>query len=381
MLTNADYAELTAFRRDLHKVPELSGEEVQTAATIAGELAKLNPDQLITGLGGHGVAAVFEGSEAGETVLFRAELDGLPIHDEGSAAWVSTTEGKGHLCGHDGHMTMLLGLGRILARNPISSGRVVLMFQPAEEDGSGAKAVVADPAYQAISPDWAFAIHNEPGLPFGYVGTKAGIINCASLGLAITLKGKTSHAAEPELGTSPIQILDQLLPQLKELGVGGELDDDFQLVTITHINVGEPSFGISPSDAVIYATLRAAADAPLEDMTKQAMEITKDLCAPLGLDFSFDTCDEFAASINDPDAAAIATTAMDALNIPYGDAGVPMRASEDFGVFGWQAKAAMLCLGPGEDYVALHRPDYDFHDDLMPIGVSIFNRIARDLLG
>ena len=171
------------------------------------------------------------------------------------------------------------------------------------------------------------------------------------------------------------------MPQLKQLGVGGALDDDFRLATITHINVGEPTFGISPSDAVIYATLRAAADAPLDVMTKEAMKITNDLCAPLGMECSFDKCDEFAASINDPDAAQIAIAAMNKLNISHGEEGVPMRASEDFGVFGWQAKAAMLCLGPGEDYAALHRPDYDFHDDLIPIGVRIFDRIARDLLG
>ena len=147
MLTNSDITELVAFRRRLHRRPELSGEEEWTAAEIAGALDRLHADDLMTGLGGHGVAAIFAGAEPGPTVLFRAELDALPIAETTGADWQSETEGKGHLCGHDGHMTMLLGFGRLLARRPVRRGRVILMFQPAEEDGSGARAVVADPRY------------------------------------------------------------------------------------------------------------------------------------------------------------------------------------------------------------------------------------------
>ena len=179
MLTNTDITELVTFRRHLHRRPELSGEEEWTAAEIRQALERLQPDKVLGGLGGHGVAAVFAGAESGPTVLFRAELDALPITEASGAAWQSETEGKGHLCGHDGHMAMLLGFGRLLARRPVRRGRVVLMFQPAEEDGSGARAVVADPRYAAITPDWAFAIHNEPGLPFGHVATRAGLMNCA----------------------------------------------------------------------------------------------------------------------------------------------------------------------------------------------------------
>ena len=124
MLSNHDLHELTDFRRALHRAPEISGEEEKTAATIVSALQMLNPDEIITGLGGHGVAAVFDSGVEGETVLFRAELDALPIHETTSLDWTSEVEGKGHLCGHDGHMAMLLGLGRLLARNPVSKGRL-----------------------------------------------------------------------------------------------------------------------------------------------------------------------------------------------------------------------------------------------------------------
>ena len=153
MLSAGDLADLTAFRQELHRFPEVSRQEQATAARIVQALAPLQPDQLVTGLGGHGVAAVFNGLAEGPTVLFRAELDALPITELSDAAYRSTIPGKGHLCGHDGHMTLLIGLGRLIARKRPARGRVVLMFQPAEEDGSGAAAVVADPGFAALRPD------------------------------------------------------------------------------------------------------------------------------------------------------------------------------------------------------------------------------------
>lgn len=381
MLSNADINTLITFRRQLHQYPEISGEEEQTAEKIAEALSALNPSQIITGLGGHGVAGVFDTGETGPTVLFRAELDALPIPEETGLEWSSLIEGKGHLCGHDGHMTILLALGRLIWRKPLKKGRVVLMFQPAEEDGSGAKLVVADPKFSNIAPDYAFAIHNEPGLPFGFVGTQAGLINCASRGLIIRLKGKTSHAAEPELAKSPIPVLGEIINHFCQLGQGGDLHDDFRLVTVTHINVGEPSFGITPSDAEIYTTLRSSNDPAIVDMQDQAIAMAQTKADEKGLVLEWDIQDDFAASINHPLATNIAEDAMASLNIPFGADGVPMRASEDFGVFGWDAPSAMLCLGSGVDHPALHQPDYDFPDDLIPIGAAIFEKIARDILG
>ena len=381
MLTNSDLVDLTAFRRDLHRRPEISGEEAQTARTIQTALGELAPRRILTGLGGHGVAAIFDSGQAGPTVLFRAELDALPIEELSNAPWVSEIHGKGHLCGHDGHMTMLLALGRLLSRQPVQRGRVVLMFQPAEEDGSGARAVVADPAFAEIAPDWAFAIHNEPGKPFGHVSTCAGLINCASLGLQIRLSGKTAHAAEPEEGRSPAPAVAELIPALGALGNGGALTDDFKLVTVTHVNIGEPTFGIAPADAVINATLRTAQDQDLDTLQDAARKLATDAAEQYDLKVQFEVFDHFNASINNADAAAVAVAAMDAIGVSNDDSGLPMRASEDFGVFGWEAKAAMLCLGPGVDFAALHNPDYDFPDDLIPIGAAIFERIAHDLLG
>lgn len=381
MLTNADTQELIDLRRSLHQSPELSGEEVETAKAIVTALQPMNPSAIHTGVGGHGVAAVFDSGVEGPTVLFRAELDALPIQEIANIPWASQVPGKGHMCGHDGHMMFLLALGRLISYQPIAKGRVVLMFQPSEENGEGARAVVADDIYPQIQPDFAYAIHIEPGRPWGYVSTRAGLMNCASQGLEIRLNGRTAHAADPEDGVSPAMTVAKLIPLLHELGLGGDLNDDFRLVTITHVQVGDYSFGISPGDAVINVTLRTARDDALESLDKAARYLVTTAAQQANLEATFMVCDAFAATINDVQATDIATAAMNALGIDNGSIGLPMRASEDFGVFGWGAKAAMLCMGPGQSYAALHNPDYDFPDDLIPLGASIFERITRDLLG
>ena len=382
MLTNADLIELTALRRDLHRFPEVSRDEYATAQRMVDALRALNPNQIVTGLGGHGVAAVFNGAAAGPTVLFRAELDALPIHELSDADHRSTIPGKGHLCGHDGHMTLLLGLARLIARHRPAKGRVVLMFQPAEEDGSGAAAVVADPRFAAIKPDWAFAIHNLPGLPLGHAALAAGVVNCASQGLKITLTGKTAHASQPEAGLSPGLALSRLIPALANLGQGGPLAPDYRLVTLTHARLGEPAFGIAPGEAEIWATLRTIADDKMVALREASITLAQAEAKAHGLTVTFSHHDDFAASVNDPQATAQLSKAMDALNIPHDNGDLPMRGSEDFGRFGQQGtKSAMLFLGAGIHHAALHNPDYDFPDDLIPIGVQIFHTTLRNLLG
>ena len=382
MLTNADLVELTAFRRDLHRFPEVSGEERATAERVTTALRAFNPDQIVTGLGGHGVAAVFKGASDGPTVMFRAELDALPIPELSVAAHRSTIPGKGHLCGHDGHMTLLLGLARLIARNPPATGRVVLMFQPAEENGAGAAAVVADPKFAALRPDWAFAIHNMPGLGFGQSALTSGGVNCASQGLKVTLSGKTAHASQPEAGLSPALALSRLIPALGALGQGGPLAPDYRLVTITHARLGEAAFGIAPGEAELWATLRTIDDDKMAALRAAAMDLAQAEATTHGLTVSFTHHDDFAASVNDPAATAQLMRALDALDLPHDPGDLPMRASEDFGRFGQHGtRSAMLFLGAGESHAALHNPDYDFPDDLIPIGVQIFHTVLRSLLG
>lgn len=380
MLSNADIAELVALRRDLHASPEVSGQERDTAARIAGAFDALRPHRLLTGLGGHGVAAAFVQADPGPTVMLRAELDALPIAEMSDRPWRSAVPGTGHLCGHDGHLAMLLGAGRLLRRDPPTCGRVVLMAQPAEETGAGARAVTHDPRFADIRPDWAFAVHNLPGQPLGHAAIRSGLMNCASRGLALHFAGKTAHAAEPEAGISPATAIAGLIPGLTALGPGGPMDAAFPLVTITHISMGEPAFGIAPGGARLYLTLRSGDDSGLEALTDAAVQLASDAARDHGLDLHSEDHDVFAASVNHPDATAFVVRALDHLSVPWSEAGVPMRASEDFGLFGHAARAAMIGLGAGTGCPALHNPDYDFPDDLIPVGAAILDRVARDIL-
>ncbi|MBH1973549.1 MAG: amidohydrolase [Rhodobacteraceae bacterium] len=380
-MSNADVAELTEFRRDLHRFPEVSGDEVETAKRVVAALGGLRPDQIITGLGGQGVAAVFNGAAPGETVLFRAELDALPIDEVGQPEWRSTIPGKGHMCGHDGHMTILLALGRMLARKRPARGRVVLMFQPAEETGAGAALVVADPRFADIKPDWAFALHNMPGLAFGHCTLRPGTMMCASQGLRVQLTGKTAHAAMPETGTSPALAVARLIPALLALGPGGTLDADFRMVTITHVRMGEPAFGISPGYAEIWVKLRTRDDAPMAAMYAEAVALIEAEAAGAGLSVAFTTQDAFGATVNDAQAIDRLRAALDALQISHAENELPLRASEDFGRFGVDGtKSAMMFLGSGDTHPQLHNPDYDFPDSLIPLGAAIFHRVMTDIL-
>ena len=381
-LSSLDIAELADWRRAQHRLPEVSGHEAETARRVCAVLAPLQPDQVITGLGGHGVAAVWHGAKPGETVMFRAELDALPIEEISAAAHRSAVPGVAHLCGHEGHMTWLMGLARLIARQRPARGRVVLMFQPAEEDGSGAAAVVADPRYGAIRPDWAFGMHNFPGLPFGFCGIKPGTIACASQGLKICLSGKTAHAAMPQTGVSPGPALARLIPGLTALGQGGAIGPGFRLVTITHARMGAAAFGIAPGEAEIWATLRTMEDGLMAELRAAAMAMAQAEAGQAGLGVQFSHHDDFAATVNAPVATRALIAACDALGMAHGAGDLPMRASEDFGRFAQgDTRLAMLMLGAGEGHAALHNPDYDFPDGLIGPGVAIFAQVLRDILG
>lgn len=378
-MTPEHLAELITLRHELHKIPEVSGDEEKTARQVLGYLKQNSPDQLLTGLGGHGVAAIYNGQAEGQTVLIRCELDGLPIEEVSDHAYRSTHQGRGHLCGHDGHMVMVAALAKELAQQRPRQGRVVLLFQPAEETGKGAAAVIADPRFAEIAPDFAFSLHNLPGLEVGKIALCNGVANCASRGMRIRLTGKTSHAAAPQDGLSPATALSRLLIELPALGGGGNLGPDFALVTLTHANLGEATFGIAPGEAEIWTTLRCVTDRRMEQLIAEATDLVQQ-CADaesLGVHIEFD--DIFEACTNHPEASAILAEAAANAGSPAEIQEQPQRWSEDFGQFGKQAKSAMFWLGSGEDQPQLHNPDYDFPDAAIPVGAAVF-RTAIDVI-
>ena len=380
-LTNHDMVDLIDFRHELHRHPEISGEEEETARRVAHFLGPMKPARILTGLGGHGVAAVFEGAEPGPTLLFRSEIDALPIEEKTHVAHASTVPGKGHLCGHDGHSTILLALGLGLSRAAPKRGRVVLLFQPAEENGAGAAAVIADSRFAEIRPDFAFSLHNLPGLALGHVALTDGPVNCASRGMKIKLSGKTAHASQPETGRSPMAAMASLMPALTALSRSAPPDRGFRLATVTHAALGERAFGIAPGDGEIWVTLRTLVDDSMAELCAEAEALARRAADAEGLDLDIAYDDIFLHCENAPEAVAHLARALDAEGVSHDNGSLPMRASEDFGRFRAIAPSAMFFLGSGENHPALHNPDYDFPDELIAIGARVFMRVVRDLLG
>ena len=378
-LTNRDMLDLIELRHELHRHPEISGEEKETARRIRDFLAKAKPDRILADLGGHGVAAIFDSGKSGPAILIRSELDALPIHEKSEAEYRSGIDGKGHLCGHDGHSTILTALALGLSRKRPETGSVILLYQPAEETGAGAAAVIADPRFDEIKPDYSFSLHNLPGLPFGHVSVVEGPVNCASRGIKIRLSGKTAHASSPEHGVSPMRAISELMPALTDLGFGFPPQPDFSMVTITHAAMGEAAFGISPADAEIWATLRTLTDDRMEKLCADVELLAKKIAddQKLTLDISYD--DIFLHCENAPEAVAHILQALVEEKVSSSSEGLPMRASEDFGRFRAVSSSAMFFLGAGRDYPNLHNPDYDFPDGLIDIGARIFMRIIRNL--
>ncbi|NOD87199.1 MULTISPECIES: amidohydrolase [unclassified Ruegeria] len=374
-------ARLTRLRRELHQNPELSGQEVQTAARVADLLREAGADRVLTGIGGHGVAGVFESGQPGPTLAIRCELDGLPIQEVADLPYVSQTDCKGHLCGHDGHMTMVLGIADALGHKRPNSGRVVLIFQPAEETGQGAVAFRADPQFAGISPDIVLSLHNLPGLELGAVELCTGPANCASRGMQVVLTGKTSHAAAPQDGVSPAGALAKLMPALADLGAGGDLNDDYALTTVTHANLGERTVGVAPGRAELWVTLRTVSDRRMTRLIDEAEAMVHKTAQDEGLSVEISYDEVFEACVNHPETVSILKRSCVDQGIKCRLVDQPQRFSEDFGQFGKCANAAMFWLGSGRDHPQLHNPDYDFPDALIPVGVGIFLNAIDATLG
>ncbi|MDZ7764991.1 MAG: amidohydrolase [Melioribacteraceae bacterium] len=211
------HSELTQLRKELHKHPELSGEESDTAGRIVEYAKRYDPDEIITSLGGNGVAIVFNGEEKGKTILIRCDLDALPIEEENDFDHKSIEKNVSHKCGHDGHMAIVSGLIPLLAENKIKKGKVVLLYQPAEEIGQGAEWVINDDKFKELIPDYAFALHNLPKFNTGQVVVREKGFAAASKGLIVRLKGKTAHAGHPERGITPSPAVAELIQQLTSI--------------------------------------------------------------------------------------------------------------------------------------------------------------------
>lgn len=375
---NSDQLEqLANLRKHLHQHPELSHREKETPGRLMEFLKENNPNlSFQTGIGGNGFIAVADSGHEGPVSVFRAELDALPIQEINKIQHKSQHEGIGHKCGHDGHMAILCGLGIWLASRPPERGKVVLLFQPAEEVGEGAEKMIDDPAFKHIEGDRFFALHNLPGYEKGEVLLKDGVFASASAGMEVFLKGRTSHAGHPENGVSPVGALAYLLNELPAVASQRVPFGEAALITVIHSKLGEIAFGTSPGYGEIRATLRTHTNEALEVLQSAALSRVEHIAVAYGLNSETQFREVFSATINDGGVYEEIRELWESSGFPVRSAEKPFPWSEDFGRFLEKKPGLFFGLGAGESCPQLHNPDYDFPDDLIGEGVKVFAHIA-----
>lgn len=353
--------------------PELSGKESRTVEILSDFLLRQEPQRLLSGVGGNGIMAVYQGIQPGNQILLRCDMDAVPVHEEAMGEHCSMHPGISHKCGHDGHMSILAGVARELRKNPPREGTVLLLFQPEEETGNGARRVLEDAVFNEFAPCSAFALHNLPGFPRGSVITVPGTFAEASKGLVIRFRGRSSHAGEPLLGISPAPAVAALIKGFEELCIHRR----GILVTLVHARIGEVAFGTSPENAVVMATLRAPSAELMEDLSNRVVQLVEDEASSNGLKVETSWTEEFPPTVNSSEADSIIRDSARSLGLEVIDPGRPFPWSEDFGHFTKRFGGALFGLGAGRDSPPLHDPLYDFPDGIIETGVAMFMGIIE----
>ena len=372
--------ELVQIRQYIHQHPEISGQELETSKFLLEKIKAFKPSQLIENIGGNGFLVVFDSGEDGPSLLFRTELDGLPIQETSELSYQSVFKDKGHQCGHDGHMTILTGLAQEISKNPLLNGKVSLLFQPAEETGEGAETVINDLKFSSLHFDEVFALHNLPGEEFGTIVVKNKAFTAAVKSMIIKLKGKTAHAAEPENGINPALAVADILQKATELSHNEPKADNFRLTTPIHVNIGEKAYGVSAGDAELHFTYRCWTNQQLKDLENQLITAVKNIAEKYHLELEYEFLQSFYANENDKLSVDVVRKSAQKLNFKLTEKEFPFKWGEDFGYFTQKFKGCLFGLGSGLNQPALHHPDYDFPDKLIPFGVKIFKEIIQQRL-
>lgn len=371
--------ELKNFRRTLHKYPELAWHEAETSKRVKEFLKVCNYDSIIEGVAGNGIVATWDSGIPGKEILLRADMDALPIKEKNDFSYRSVNDGVSHKCGHDGHTAILCGVARNLAKNPPDRGKVRLLFQPAEESGEGAEAMLNDDRMKDINPDFVFALHNIPAYPLKSIIVKEGSFSAAVNSVIIYLTGKTSHAAEPENGINPALAVAQILNDSLKLENNDPDDDNMKIVTPVYVLLGEKAYGTSAGEAEVHFTIRCWNDKNLLELQNEIEELSKEIAEKHGIEISFSYTQTFYANNNDSECVEYLRIAADKIDASIIEKGFPFKWGEDFGFFTSRFKGCMFGLGSGERSPALHNPDYDFPDEIIETGVKLFCELINTI--
>ncbi len=372
--------EIIALRRELHSKPELSNAEYETASIIKNFINKYNPTELVEGIGGTGLAAIYEYPKKSKTIAIRCELDALPIQEVNQLDYKSIHKGISHKCGHDGHMAIMASLAFWLSNNELDSGKVILLFQPAEETGEGAKRMISDDNYRRLEADYVFALHNIPKEPLHDIIVMESGFSAEVQSFIVSVKGKESHAAEPENGINPALCISEMIRSMAKLNVSNPEDDSFAILTPVHINMGQKSYGISPATGELHYTVRTWSQEKMENLKSEIKQILDEISKDHSIDFMLNWLEYFPASKNDMESNDYVRKAAEENGYSINEKSHPFKFGEDFGWFSRSNKTAMFGLGAGLTTPALHNADYDFPDELLVTGHSMFKSIILNIL-
>lgn len=385
----AEAADLLSWRRHLHTIPELGFAEHETAAFVAARLAEMGWS-VTTGVGGTGVVGTLAAGRAAggggpRAIALRADMDALPITEAVARPHASRHAGRMHACGHDGHMAMLLGAARELAARPHFHGTVHLIFQPAEEHGRGAAAMLADGLLERFPFDEIYGLHNMPGLPFGQFATRPGGLMAAEDNFEIVVEGVGTHAARPHMGLDPLVVGAEIVLALQGI-VARRLDPVAQAVVSVTEFLTDGQRNVLPGRVTLRGDTRSFDPAVSAMIEARMGAIAAGLCQGHGAGHRFLYTREFRPTVN---GAAPTAHALAAARAVPGTASVeaecaPVLASEDFGAFLERVPGNFMFLGSGlageAGGVPLHNAAYDFQDGLLPLGAAYFATLARQRL-
>ena len=375
---NMNETELTALRHEFHRFPELGFAEHSTKDRIASLLTSFGLEVHI----GVGVVGVLKRGTGNRTIGLRADIDALPISENSAHAYVSKTDGVMHACGHDGHMTMLLGAAENLARGDSFDGTVIFIFQPNEEHGLGAQAMIKEGLLRRFPMEEVYAIHNLPGALAGRISTRTGQI-CSSESLfEVTVKGQGGHAAMPHVGRDSILIGSEIVLALQTIVARKLAPGSGAVVSVTEF-LTDGQRNVLPSNVVLKGDVRACV---LKDRKAISAFMTQ-ICEGIGdahgakVSVAFNT--EFIETINAAVPVIAAVKAAKSIGIEATSDREPMSFSEDFAHFSAVVPGCFMLLGNGTDGPngrPLHSADYDFNDQLLPIGAAFWTQLVTDRL-
>lgn len=369
---------LTNLRRDLHRHPELGSQETRTKAVIAKRLRALGIEVHESA----GVVGVLRAGGGNKAIALRADMDALPITETSAHDYVSQTAGLMHACGHDGHTTMLLGAAERLIHNPAFNGTVILLFQPNEEHGLGARAMIEEGVLERFPVDEIYAIHNLPGAPLGQISTRAGIICNSETLFEIAVKGRGGHASMPQLGVDTITVGAQIVLALQTIVARKLAPASGAVVSVTEF-LTDGLRNVLPGNATLKGDFRARSPEDRIAIEGFMRQITKGIATAHGIEVSVSFDTQFVETINAslPTEAVYRAAEVTCCSLIRDRA--PMSFSEDFAHFSAAVPGCFLLLGNGEagpHGQPLHASDYDFNDALLPIGTDFWVKLVEDRL-